>query len=115
MPYSQDYTQITSGFVNYIGAAMNALPITEPRAKAQYIIDELMKQTILLSSQGQTEPVDMYTYKPVLRSVIYVLNQQKETMEKDLPYTKELIEIYTQATNALETVLQKIEKTDAAI
>lgn len=113
MAYSEDFTQITSGFVNYIGAAMNALPHSTPEAKAQYLVGELMKQSITLSRINGLDNINMYVYKPVLRSVIYVLQQQQEEMKQDLPYTKDIIAYYEQAIISLRKIVDTI-KAEAA-
>lgn len=93
MPYSNDYNQIEAGLVNYIGASLQALPSTmSAKARAHYVTADLMKQVTKLALQD--DRYDLFIYRPVFRSVVFVLRQEQERMKSDLPYTRSIIENY---------------------
>jgi hypothetical protein len=112
MPYSNDYTQITSGLVNYIGAMISALPDSVAgRGKAQLVVGDIMKQVVLLSQKDSDTEYDIYILKPVIRSLIYVFEREKERMSADLPFTKHAVQTYDTAIQSLQRVLDMMEET----
>ena len=107
MPYSNDYTQIKNGLVNYIGAAIQALPIPSAKEKSHYLVGELVTQVVTLAKMDNGF-VDLYIYKPVIRSLVYVLELEIEKFKADLPYTKPAITSYQQIVDSLHQILQNI-------
>jgi hypothetical protein len=114
MPYSNDYTQIQSGLVNYIGAALQALPLPTAQSKSHYLTGELMKQITLLAKK-ENGFTDLYIYKPVFRSVIYVFQNEVTRMQRDLPFTKPAIESYQNMINSLTDIINQLQGEENAI
>jgi hypothetical protein len=80
MAYSNDQTQIRAGLVNYIGALLKSSPFLE-RAACQNIVSILSEEALRISSD-KDGVVDLYIAKPVIRSLIFILNQRCAEMGK---------------------------------
>lgn len=78
--YSNDLTQISQGFDNFIGAlitSINASPSASKQAIAEILCNKLM--TII---EADNNTVDMYVAKPYIKSIISFLSKRKESLAK---------------------------------
>lgn len=108
--YSNDYTQIKNGFTNYLGACIQALPDTMSKvAKSHFVTAELM-DIITKLSQKEDGNIDLFIYKPVFRSLIYVLKQEIARMESDRPYTQDAIDTYQDMIHHFEGMIMHLEE-----
>lgn len=108
--YSNDYTQIKNGFTNYLGACIQALPDTMSKAaKSHFVTAELMDIVTKLS-QKEDGNIDLFIYKPVFRSLIYVLKQEIIRMESDRPYTQDAIDMYQDMIHHFEGMIVHLEE-----
>lgn len=108
--YSNDYTQIKNGFTNYLGACIQALPDTMSKAaKSHFVTAELMDIVTKLS-QKEDGNIDLFIYKPVFRSLIYVLKQEITRMEADRPYTQNAIDTYQDMIHCFEEIIMHLEE-----
>lgn len=110
--YSNDYTQIKSGLVNYLGACITSLPDTmSASAKSHFIVGELATQMLELSKK-EDGSIDLFICKPLFRSVVYVLKQEIERMKDDIPYTKPVIETYENVILVLTSIVERTEESN---
>jgi len=108
--YSNDYSQIKNGFINYLGACIQALPDNmNASAKSHFLISEMMRQVTLMS-QKEDGSIDLFIYKPVLRSVIYVLNIEINRMMSDRPYTQDTIDAYKSIIDILQGIVDRADE-----
>ena len=108
--YSNDYSQIKSGFVNYLGACIQALPDNmNASAKSHFIVSEMIQQ-ITQIAQKEDGTIDLFIYKPVFRSVIYVLKNEIQRMYEDRPYTQDTIDTYNNIIKVLNQIVDKTEE-----
>lgn len=109
--YSNDYSQIKNGFVNYLGACIQALPESmSAQAKSHFITSELAKQitTMAIKDDGN---INLFVFKPVFRSVIYALNKEINRMKNDRPYTQDTINSYKSIINVFQNIIDHTEDT----
>ena len=106
--YSNDTTQIENGLSNYIGALLKAVPY-EGKAAKQLVNALLVKQSLNLA-KNEKGHIDLYTFKPNLRSMKIYLedrNKQLEALPKD-KVSIELIEKNNELIAALDTLIKNI-------
>ena len=81
MSYSNDLTQIRTGLVSYLGAAINASPF-ESRAARHSVVSILTEESLNLSKDKEDEPFDLYVLKPMLRGTLVVCQQRINELSK---------------------------------
>lgn len=105
--YSNDPKQIRNGLVNYIGSALNAVPL-EGKAAKQHVIAMLLEEGLVLGIED--EKVDMYCMKPYFRSCKIIF--EKRILElKEAPMNtsvKTLIEEYSTTIAMLSKLINSI-------
>lgn len=107
--YSNDYTQIKNGLVNYIGSLLRACPFDGEKASRQYVAATLIEEAMTLMKEDET--YNMYVSKPLLRANKILLESRRNELLK-LPSTssiKETIETYNRNIKFLENIIEKIQ------
>lgn len=110
MSYSNDLTQIRTGLVNYLGAAVMASPF-ESRAARHSIVSMMAEEALNLSKDGEEEPFDLYILKPMLRATIVICQQRINEMSKleKHPDVLQAIAEYQLVCTTLTDILNKIK------
>lgn len=106
--YSNDPTQIRQGFVNYIGALLKSS--THPgKAAPQNVVATLIEEAIKLS-QDENKVIDLYIMKPMIKGMIFILNQRIAELQKlpDKKASEPVITEYKNTLNTLEKLLSVI-------
>lgn len=100
MSYSNDLTQIRSGFTNYIGSAIKSLEGNNPNVIKQEVCSILCEEMLKIC-QNENKIINMYSIKPLLRATIHIFTQRILELDKLL-----------QSNNALNAheILSKIEQ-----
>lgn len=101
--YSNDQTQIRAGMVNYIGALINSSPF-EGRAAKQNVV-AVMTEEILKLAKGEDQTVDLYVLKPMIKGMVFIINQRVNELSK-LPKTQETLSCIEE----YKTVISTFEK-----
>ena len=108
--YSNDYSQIKSGFINYLGACIQALPDSmSPQAKTHFVTGELVKQITKMAMKDDGN-INLFVFKPVFRSIVYVLNKEIDRMKADRPYTQDAIDSYESVIYIIQDIIDHTEE-----
>lgn len=86
--YSNDYNQIRSGLTNYVGSLINACPYEGMKASRQYVAATLIEEAMKII-EGDSNTLDLYVAKPLLRANVIVLNKRIAELEK-LPQVEQV-------------------------
>ena len=108
MSYSNDQTQIRAGLVNYLGALVKSSPFQDKAAK-QNVASILVEETLKLA-QDDEGLLDLYVLKPMLKGMVFILNQRRIELQK-LPKTiaiSEQIEKYNIVISSLNEIIAMV-------
>lgn len=108
--YSNDFTQIRGGLVNYIGSALNAAPF-QGKAGKQYVFAMLIEEAIKLA-QEENGDIDLYTVKPLFRGCKIIFDKRKLALQSLPPSSavNEQIAEYDKAINVLNGLIENIQE-----
>jgi hypothetical protein len=101
--YSNDQTQIRAGMVNYIGALIKSSSF-EGRAAKQSVVAVLIEEALKLA-KSEDQTVDLYVLKPMIRGMVFTLNQRVKELSK-LPKNQESDSLI----NEYKTIISTFDK-----
>lgn len=109
--YSNDFTQIRTGLVNYIGAAAKSININNPKGQKQEIVRMLCEEALNLAKD---ESLDMYIIKPFFQTMknIMLIRIQEIEQYNDLRHKKafqDMADQYRSAISFLDNLLESIK------
>ena len=102
--YSNDFTQIRMGLVNYVGASINAVNLPTDKAKRQAVSAMLVEEAINLSTNENGE-IDLYTVKPIYRATSNLYKIRLQSLKK-MPQTEQVKEALSKA----ELLIAELDK-----
>lgn len=102
--YSNDFTQIKMGLVNYVGASINAVNLPTDKAKRQAVSAMLVEEAINLSTNENGE-IDLYTVKPVYRATSNLYKIRIQAL-RQMPQTTQVREAVEKA----ELIIGELDK-----
>lgn len=110
MAYSNDLIQIRAGLVNYLGACLTTAHSNERVAKHN-VVSILAEEALSLSKQTKEEACDLFIAKPLLRSVLFIINERIREMEKlpNSPQVRQKIGEYVLLSQQLDVLIQSIQ------
>lgn len=106
MAYSNDFDQIDSGFVSYLGALYKSMPDTiSKKNKLHYIFAKVLQNLFNFSKDN-----NIYVYKPVLKACSYLLKNEAKKMQPDKEFTGDIIEQYLTVADLLDKIIVQIKE-----
>lgn len=112
MGYSNDYREIRNGFINYIGAALNAVKTYEKDSARQYIVAMLIEEAINLAT-NEDDNIDLYSIKPLLKGCKYIFQNRitaLESLSNVSPNIGKQINEYKDLINTIDNYINNITK-----
>lgn len=109
MSYSNDFTQIRNGFVNYIGSALNASPFQDNAAR-HHVVSMMIEEAINLATD-EDKSINLYAIKPLFRGCKAIFEQRRNAL-KQLPTStaiNEQIAEYDETIKMLDNLINNIQ------
>lgn len=108
--YSNDYTQIKNGLVNYIGSLLEACPFDGIKASRQYVAATLIEEAIKLMKDEENH-FDLYVTKPLLRATSLVYKDRVNVLsEVKNINVSQAIEDNTNMAKNIDTLVNNIKE-----
>lgn len=109
--YSNDPAQIRAGLMNYLGAYMNAIKTGGVKDAKQQVVAMLIESAIKIATDDETNLLDMYSIKPLLRGTKILYTQRVTELEKvksTVPAAQASIKAYQDGVKFIDEMLNSI-------